>query len=287
MSSPSPEKMAEQKEAMRQQWATRAGTFRKMAASEGGMLRPATDLLLAALIRRPAMRVLDVASGAGEPSLSIAAAIASDGGQVTATDLVPEMLEAAAENARMRGVTNIAFQHADAEALPFPDGSFDAVTCRFGVMLFPDTQKALGEIRRVLKSGGQLVCLVWGPPEQDAMSRALMVVKKHVALPPGPSADMPHRFRFSAPGVLAAQLRAAGFRDVHDASHTIPVQWPGTTDAWWETMLKMHGAMRDALGALPAEQRAEIVQEVFAAKDAAMRQKGGETSAVILATAIR
>ena len=67
--------------------------------------------------------------------MSISAAVAPTGGHVTATDLVPEMLDAATKNASERGVTNITFQQADAEALPFPDNSFDAVTCRFGVML--------------------------------------------------------------------------------------------------------------------------------------------------------
>src|SRR5205085_10183488 len=112
--------------------------------------------------------VLDVASGPGEPALSIAAAIAPTGGHVTATDLVPEMLDAATTNASERGVTNVTFQQADAEALPFPDAAFDAVTCRFGVMLFPDVQQARGEMRRGLKPDGQLGGTGWGPREPDA-----------------------------------------------------------------------------------------------------------------------
>jgi hypothetical protein len=74
---------------------------------------------------------------------------------------------------------------------------------------------------------------------------------------------------------------------VEDRLHAIPVQWPGTIDEWWATMLKMNGAMRDALDALDEPQRAAIVQEVFDAKRAAEQQPGGETSAVILATAIK
>ena len=287
MSSPDPAQAAEQKAAMRAQWTNRAATFKAMAARDTGMLRPATDLVVAALHRRRQMRVLDIACGGGEPALSIAATIAPEGGHVTATDLVPEMLEAAGENATKRGLTNLTFEQADAESLPFPDGSFDAVTCRFGVMLFPDVQKALGEMRRVLTPGGQLVCMVWGPPEQDAMSRAVGIVRKHVTLPPPTPPDVPHRFRFSAPGSLAAQLRAAGFRQVEDTMHAIPIQWPGTTDEWWATMLKMNGAMRDALDATDEQRRAAIVREVFDAKRAAERQEGGETSAVILATAVK
>ena len=178
MQTPDPaQSMERQKEAIRQQWAGRAATFRETAGRRAMTLQAATDLLLATLRLRPGMRILDVASGPGEPAISLAAAIAPDG-HVTATDLVPEMLAAAEEHARARDVANIAFQHADAEALPFADGSFDAVTCRFGVMLFPDTRRALGEIRRVLKPDGQFVAMVWGPREQDALSAGLAVAQR-------------------------------------------------------------------------------------------------------------
>lgn len=287
MQKPDPARvMEDQKEEIRRQWAGRASAFRETAGRRAMTLQAATDLLLATLRPHPGMRILDVASGPGEPAISLAAAVAPDG-HVTATDLVPEMLTAAEENARTRGVTNIAFQHADAEALPFADGSFDAVTCRFGVMLFPDTQRALGGIRRVLKPGGQFVAMVWGPREQDAMTNALAVVQQYVALPPPPSPDTPHRFRFSEPGALAAQLRAADFRQVEENLHTIPTPWQGSAEEWWEGMLRMNGAMRDAVDALDADRRAELVRDVLAAKRAAAGREGGETSAVIVATAVR
>ncbi|HEY7907910.1 MAG TPA: methyltransferase domain-containing protein, partial [Thermomicrobiales bacterium] len=79
--------------------------------------------MIAALDITPGMRILDVASGPGEPAISLAAAIAPDG-HVTATDLVPEMLAMAEENARERGIATITFRQADVAALPFPDGEF-------------------------------------------------------------------------------------------------------------------------------------------------------------------
>src|SRR4051812_1830922 len=90
------------KDEIRRQWAERATAFSAVAGRAGGTLSAATDLLLSALTMRPDMTVLDVASGPGEPALSIATALAPTGGHVTATDLVPEMLDAATTNARER-----------------------------------------------------------------------------------------------------------------------------------------------------------------------------------------
>jgi SAM-dependent methyltransferase len=282
----SAQEMDRQKEEIRKQWAGRASTFAAIAGKQPMALQAATDLLLTLLRLRPAMRILDVASGPGEPAISIAAAVAHDGGHVTATDLVLEMLATAEQNARARSVTNIAFRHADAEALPFADAAFDAVTCRFGVMLFPNTRQALREIRRVLTPGGQFVAMVWGPQAQDAMFKSLAAVRRAVELPPPPGPDTPHRFRFSAPGALAAQLRAAGFRQVEEQSHTIPMPWQGSAEEWWEAMQKMNGAMRAAVDALDADRRAALVREALDDKRAAQRE-GSETSAVILASAVR
>lgn len=94
------------KEATRRRWTERAASWRETPGARGAMWHAATDLMIDALAIRPAMRVLDVACGPGEPALSIAAAIAPDG-VVTATDLIPEMLAAAEEQARKRGIVNI------------------------------------------------------------------------------------------------------------------------------------------------------------------------------------
>ena len=77
-------------------------------------------------------------------------------GFVALQKLVPEMLDAARRNAAVQGLDNVEFRIADAESLPFSDGKFDRVTCRFGIMFFPDIPRAMAEIRRVLKPGGWL-----------------------------------------------------------------------------------------------------------------------------------
>jgi len=271
------------KEATRRQWAERAASWREIPGARGAMWQAATDLMIDALGIRPGMRVLDVACGLGEPAISIAAAIAPDG-FVTATDLTPEMLAAAEENARERGIVNITCRLADAEALPFPDDSFDAVTCRFGVMLFPDVQQALGEMRRVLVPEGRVVCMVWGPPEQNAQMRPLDVVRRYVDLPQ-PTPGEPHRFRFSEPDAVASHLRAAGFRAVEGGLHHVAMQWHGTAAEQWEALRRNNRRMAAAITALPEERQEALTRDVLDAIQAEEGRAGGGMAAVVLATA--
>src|SRR4051794_29844947 len=95
---------------------------------------------------------LDVASGTGEPGLSIAAR--SSYGRVVLTDLSRDMLDVAARRAAAQGVTNVETRVCSAEDLPFADATFDSVSVRFGYMFFPDLPGATAEFVRVLKPGG-------------------------------------------------------------------------------------------------------------------------------------
>src|SRR6187397_2944413 len=108
---------------------------------------------------------LDIASGTGEPGLSIAE-LAPDG-RVVLTDLSPEMLEVAARRAEARGVDNVETRVCSAEELPFGDAEFDSVSVRFGFMFFPDMAKATSEFARVLEPGGRLCSAVWVKPEDN------------------------------------------------------------------------------------------------------------------------
>jgi len=100
----------------------------------------------------PTWRVLDVATGAGHTALAFAPHVAS----VIATDLTPEMLGQTARLAAERGLANLETRPGDAERLPFPDASFDLVTCRLAFHHFPRPEQAIGEFARVLRPGGTL-----------------------------------------------------------------------------------------------------------------------------------
>jgi SAM-dependent methyltransferase len=253
------------KEQIRQEWTTGAAAWRKWHPQLLVMGQAATEAIVRAAQITPGMQVLDLASGTGEPALSLAEAVGSQG-HVTATDLVPEMLMAAEENARERGLANLAFKPADAEALPFPDQTFDAVTCRFGVMFFPNLGQALREIHRVLKPDCRAIFVAYGPLEQNPYFMTTVgVFMKHVQLPPPPP-GAPTPFTFAKGGTLSAALRESGFRQVQEEATTIPFGFPGSAAQCWEAISEITApAFRRFFEALARDQRAQVIQEVLGA----------------------
>ncbi len=123
------------------------------------------------------------------------------------TDIAPQMTDIARENAERAGLKNVSFDVVDAHTMPFPDATFDRVTCRLGVMFFWDCPKALGEIRRVLKPGGVASFIAWGPVEQNEYARTAMGPFKKRQPMPTPAPGTPQPYRFSAPDSLS--VRAA------------------------------------------------------------------------------
>ncbi len=117
-----------------------------------------------ALERRPA-RILDLATGTGDLALLLKQT--APGAEVVGADFAPPMLELARKKARERGLA-VRFLEADALALPFPEGAFDAITIAFGFRNFADYRRALGELHRVLAPGGRLVILEFPPPPKGA-----------------------------------------------------------------------------------------------------------------------
>jgi ubiquinone/menaquinone biosynthesis C-methylase UbiE len=128
---------------------------------------------------KPGMRVLDLASGTGEPAISLAPLVAPLG-HVTALDLSPELLEIAQERARQRGLSNFSTRPANANHSPFADCSFDLVTSRFGIMFL--REDALREAYRVLKPAAGLV-FPPGTCEQPYWSSTVGIVYQHVGGP--------------------------------------------------------------------------------------------------------
>src|SRR3981189_1096938 len=198
MSAPDSAKIQKFREHLHQEWTgdRTVAAWRKWHAQIAAFTRGATEAILEAAHLRSGMRVLDLASGVGDPALSIAIEVAPNG-RVTATDLGPGMISLAEELARKRGRTNIDFREASAESLPFPDESYDVLTCRFGIMFFPDLHKALRECLRVLKPGGRVVFVAWGKKEQPFFTTTAGIVLRHVPEPPPPpDPDGPSLFMF-------------------------------------------------------------------------------------------
>ena len=227
------------------------------------MGRDVTNTLVDYAQPQPGMQVLDLASGTGEPAITIASRV-GPGGQVTALDLSSELLDIAADRARQRSLTNISFRQADAHRLPFPNHSFDLITSRFGVMFFEDAVGALREALRVLKQGGRACFLVWGPFEQPYWQTMFGVVAEHVggpALKPGG----PDPFKFAQPGSLSAGLRDSGFGEIHEETRNVRWTWPGTAEEVWEQARAVSTPFLPLLGQVPPDEWDELNQRVYGA----------------------
>ena len=223
-----------------------------------------TDALLAVSKLAPGLRVLDLASGTGDPALVVAAAV-RPAGHVVVTDLAPQMLEIARENAQRARMDNLSYQVVDAHELPFADASFDRITCRLGIMYFWDCQKALAEIRRVLKPGGVVSFAAWGPIEQNEYMRAMTgAFHKRNPLPP-PQAGAPHPARFGKPGTLSAELNAAGFFEVEEKSLLVSQRWPGPPAELWTRQYEISAPLRPYFDSFSAGEKAAAIEETIAA----------------------
>lgn len=207
-------------------------------------------------------RVLDIAAGTGEPGIRIAKRI--PGGTVVITDLAEGMLQVAVEKAAREGLTNVEFLEADANALPFPDNSFDAVSCRLGFMFFPDMEKAAREMARVLKPGGRIATTVWAEPEKNFWVTCTMgIINKHVPVPPPPP-GAPGMFRCAQAGAISALFTAAGLKEVRERE--VPCPMPvSTAEQYWEWQMEVAAPVVAALSTADAGTKAKVRAEVIAA----------------------
>jgi ubiquinone/menaquinone biosynthesis C-methylase UbiE len=209
------------------------------------------------------MRVLDLASGTGEPAISIAERVGPSG-HVVATDVNPEVLNVAAYRAERRGLTNITFRATDAHKLPFEDATFDRVTSRFGIMFFSDVVGAMREAHRVLKPSGCIALAAWGRPDQPFFDSMAGTVARMLGVPMLPP-DSQNPFRFAQQGSLSHVLGEAGFVDVREEHRTLPWSWPGTAAGVYEHFRDAAVPLRPIFDRIPRERAEEFNRAVLQA----------------------
>ncbi|HXH22259.1 MAG TPA: class I SAM-dependent methyltransferase [Dehalococcoidia bacterium] len=162
---------------------------------------------------RGGQRVLDIACGSGQPALT-AARLVRPGGSVVATDISEEMLRVARRKANMADLDNIEFKQMDAEALDFPDESFDGVLCRWGLMFCPDPERATREAHRVLKRNRPFATTTFAEAKQNPFFEiTTRITAQHLGEPP-PPADALTPLRLSDTGRLKSILQSAGFQQI-------------------------------------------------------------------------
>lgn len=195
------------------------------------MSRPVHAWLVDKLDLKDGETLLELAAGPGDTGFLAAPRLGATG-RLVSTDIAPAMVEVARRRAQELGITNAQFEVVDAQAMQFPDASFDAAICRWGYMLMPDPATALTETRRVLKPGGRLTVAVFtGAPENPwaSVPARLMVEQGHIA-PPAPG----------TPGIMALAdrdrlesiVRSAGFTNVTIETVSFAWRFPNLADYW-------------------------------------------------------
>jgi ubiquinone/menaquinone biosynthesis C-methylase UbiE len=178
-------------------------------------------------------RVLDVAAGTGA-TLFPAASRVREQGRVVAVDLAPGMVDQLIAAIASHELTNADALVADAEELPFSDGSFDAVICGFALFFFPDTERALGEFRRVLRNAGRLAISTFTAKGSASIAGVWERLSAFVA-PPPPAKD---QVDFDEPWQLFEALEAAGFTDIVVEESPFELVL-ADFDAWWAWLWTM------------------------------------------------
>ncbi|MBD0289198.1 MAG: class I SAM-dependent methyltransferase, partial [Flavisolibacter sp.] len=148
------------------QWQAAAAAWYRWSNTLHHWLGKSTDKMLEMAGITTGQRILDIAAGAGEQSI-MAAKKVGPSGYVLATDISANILEYAKKMAQKTGLQNIETKVMDGENLTLEDETFDAVISRVGLIYFPDQQKALKEMLRVLKPGGKVAATVYSTPEKN------------------------------------------------------------------------------------------------------------------------
>jgi ubiquinone/menaquinone biosynthesis C-methylase UbiE len=232
---------------MRQQAAWSSGDY----AVVGTTLQIVGETLCEALNIRAGQKVLDVAAGNGNVSLAAARRWCD----VTATDFVPALLERARERAAAERL-DIEFREADAEALPFPDASFDIVVSTFGVMFTPDQERAASELIRVCRRGGKIGLANWTP--ESFIGQMFKTIGKHLPPPPG----------VNSPALWGKRERLVELFGPHASSiEALPRNFVfryRSPEHWLEVFRSYYGPLLKAFAALDAAAQSALERDIKA-----------------------
>lgn len=194
-----------QRRIQRYGWDKASGDYEEYWSKQ---IEPAQKRLLEMAALRPGERVLDIACGTGLITFPAAITVGPQG-SVVGTDISDRMVERGREESARQGLMNVSFQRADAEALDFPESSFDAALCSLGLMYVPDPQNALRQVLRLLKPGGRMGAAVWGQRDRCGWAGIFPIVDARVK-----SEVCPMFFQLGTGNSLRMAMEMAGFCDV-------------------------------------------------------------------------
>lgn len=219
-------------------------------------------------------RVLDVAAGYGEPSLT-AARVVGPNGKVVATDISAGMLAYGRERAAAAGLENIEFVESDAVSLDFPAGSFDAALSRWGIIFDPDGEGAAARARSFLAPGGRMAIASWGPPERVPMLSLPMgtVIQRLGVTPPPPGTPGP--LSRPTPEAIGGLLEGGGFSDVQVEETEVTMVYESA-----EQFTIFVREIAPPITALMADQPPEVQDETWAAITTAADERAGSDGTI-------
>jgi ubiquinone/menaquinone biosynthesis C-methylase UbiE len=241
-------------------WDEFSAGWKKWDAELVGWHGPFSDALLQELRLRPDAWVLDVAAGSGEPGLDAAEQVPD--GRVVLADISAGMLRVAREKAAARGLKNVDFEVCDAAAMPFDEGTFDAVSCLFGFMYFPVMSAAMHEMVRTAKSGARVGAAVWGRAAENPWASLILGTIAHHRELPIPPAGTPGVFRCAPTGFMTRMFKDAGLTDVaeYKVSTDLVHESP---ESYWESITDMATTIAMGLAKADEASRALIRSDVF------------------------
>jgi SAM-dependent methyltransferase len=261
---------AEFRDGQQQQWNKAASGWRKWSE----LIDSAASHISERVVERAGVtagsRVLDVAAGYGEPSLT-AARVAGPNGKVVATDISAEMLAYGRERAEAAGIDTIEFVESDAISLDFPAESFDAAVSRWGIIFEPDGEGAAARVRSFLAPGGRMAISSWGPPERvPFLSIPMGTVMRRLDVPPPPPGT-PGPLSRPTPEAIGGLLEGGGFSDVEVEEAEVTMTWNSAED--FTTFVR---EIAPPVTALMAGHPQDVQDETWAAITAAAAERAAD-----------
>jgi SAM-dependent methyltransferase len=272
------------KETTRAQWQEAADAWHRWGPLLGKWLGPATDLMLDLGNVRSGGRVLDVAAGAGEQSLTAARRVGPRG-QVLATDISPNILRLAKQSAAHAGLENVEVRELDGERLDeLPAASFDTVISRVGMIYFPDQLKALQGMRHVLTPGGRVSLITYSTAEKNGFfSLPVSIIRRRAGLP-APQPGQPGPFSLGDPAVLEKLLVDAGYHDVVVQRVDAPVHLETAAECL-RFEKESFGALHQMLSSLDEATQESVWEEIAETLDGFEGENGFEGPCELLVAA--
>lgn len=260
------------KERERENWSCAAQGWRRQDAllRKGGA--PVTRRMLELCHISNGYNCLDIASGTGEPAISIAQ-IVGDSGHVLATDLVEEMLAVARDKSEKLGLSNIEFQCMDGENLDYIENSFDAATLRWGLMFMPQPLACLKAIHKALKPSAPITLACWAAPEKNPFVSILMKCLAQYMELPTPPPEAPGIFAFADAKRLQGIIKNAGFKNIKLEEIEIDVLEVENGQAYWQAISDLAAPVMALVNQLSTDHRNKYIKDVITLADSMKQGK--------------